>query len=268
MKQKALNILNDYSCPDYMRWLSIMDLRKEKGKDIITSLIDSLNNDPNSIIRHDAAFLLGIFGKEDESAITSIMNKAINDSSFVVRHEAVEILGYIQLTNKIKEVLLKAKKDPNTDVSMTAQLMLDVHMNTDSTIEKSYFLDYSQPTYKRWIAGYKLFDSLKKKRTLSEIKNLITCLQQDPNPILRHMGAFLLAEIRGREAIHALVYSATRDYSPLVRHESIETLGFFRLSPNSKAVIKFLLNDAVKDVRDTAKLVLELHENSKRLLTV
>lgn len=267
MLHDILTILRDFSQPDYKRWLAIMDLRKmEKNNESINILINSLEKDPNVIIRHDAVFMLGKI--KSENAIGSVIKALKHDKRFVVRHEAAETLSYVPLTRESKEALEAATNDPVEEVRETAKIALDVHQHSKNVEGQSIFLDYSEPAYKRWNAGFKILNSLLYKRTVSGINSLVQCLEKDPSPVLRHMGAFLLAEVRGKEAEDSLARSALQDKSPLVRHEAAETFAFFPLAKKSKSILQTLLQDDVKEVRDTAKLVLDLHKNSDRPLTV
>ncbi len=91
--------------------------------DIERFLIDILINDPDPIVRHEAAFVLGKLAENEkikgiEAALT-ICQSAIYDQSVVVRHECVEALYAFQgeQVNKTIQLLLD---DPQEEIRFTA----------------------------------------------------------------------------------------------------------------------------------------------------
>lgn len=53
--KKKINPLFDYSKPDCKRWILLLKPKRKNVED----LINALQNDPNAIVRHEAAFLMG-----------------------------------------------------------------------------------------------------------------------------------------------------------------------------------------------------------------
>jgi len=101
------------------------------SQDFIEPIADVLQNDPNELVRHEAAFSLGQLSFT--SAIKYLQHATENDCSEFVRHEAAIALGVIGST-LAKNTLLKALKDKKNSVRQSAIIALS---NIDY-IEKSH----------------------------------------------------------------------------------------------------------------------------------
>ena len=66
-----------------------------------------LLNDDNGIVKHEAAFQIGL--RNMKSKIPDLINSALNDKKELVRHEAIEALGLIR-AHECKETLRKIWK--------------------------------------------------------------------------------------------------------------------------------------------------------------
>ncbi len=91
------------------------------GEDKVPYIAKVLKNDPNELVRHEAAFSLGQICYQ--SGITSLEDATKNDSSMFVRHEAAIALGVIGSQNS-KETLQKALHDPDESVRDSAVVAL------------------------------------------------------------------------------------------------------------------------------------------------
>ncbi len=91
------------------------------GEDKVPYIAKVLKNDPNELVRHEAAFSLGQICYQ--SGITSLEDATKNDSSMFVRHEAAIALGVIGSLNS-KETLEKALNDPDESVRDSAVVAL------------------------------------------------------------------------------------------------------------------------------------------------
>jgi len=80
-----------------------------------------LRNDDNEIVKHEAAFQIGL--RNMRAKITYLVNSALNDKSELVRHEATEALGLMR-AHECKETLRKMLEDPSEAVRKTAVLVL------------------------------------------------------------------------------------------------------------------------------------------------
>ena len=113
IRTRATCILADFGSPDF-----------------IEPIADVLQNDPNELVRHEAAFSLGQLSFT--SAIKYLQYATENDCSEFVRHEAAIALGVIGSTIA-KNTLLKALKNKKDSVRQSAIIALS---NIDY-IEKS-----------------------------------------------------------------------------------------------------------------------------------
>jgi HEAT repeat protein len=80
-----------------------------------------LINDNNGIVKHEAAFQIGVRNMKDK--IPNLINSAQNDKSELVRHEAIEALGLMR-AHESREVLIKMLDDPSDPVRETAVFVL------------------------------------------------------------------------------------------------------------------------------------------------
>jgi HEAT repeat protein len=80
-----------------------------------------LNNDVNGIVKHEAAFQIGV--RNMRNKIPHLIESALNDKSDLVRHEAIEALGLMR-AHECKEALRKMVEDPSDAVRETAVFVL------------------------------------------------------------------------------------------------------------------------------------------------
>ena len=80
-----------------------------------------LLNDDNGIVKHEAAFQIGL--RDMKSKIPDLINSALNDKKELVRHEAIEALGLMR-AHECKETLRKMIEDPSEAVKETAIFVL------------------------------------------------------------------------------------------------------------------------------------------------
>jgi len=91
------------------------------GEDKVQYVAKVLKNDPNELVRHEAAFSLGQMGYS--SGIKPLEDATKNDPSMFVRHEAAIALGVIGSKDAIP-TLEKALKDPDKPVVESAVVAL------------------------------------------------------------------------------------------------------------------------------------------------
>jgi len=80
-----------------------------------------LNNDDNGIVRHEAAFQIGLHNMR--AKIPDLINSILNDRSDLVKHEAIEALGLLR-DHGSKETLTMMLEDKSEAVSETASFVL------------------------------------------------------------------------------------------------------------------------------------------------
>jgi HEAT repeat protein len=80
-----------------------------------------LQNDDNGIVKHEAAFQIGL--RNMRHKIPDLLYSAQHDKSDVARHESIEALGLMRV-HECKEELEKMSQEPNEAVSETANFVL------------------------------------------------------------------------------------------------------------------------------------------------
>ncbi len=91
------------------------------GEDVVPHVASVLKNDPNELVRHEAAFSLGQMCLR--SGIKPLEEATKNDPSLFVRHEAAVALGVIG-SQDARETLQKALDDPSEQVRDSAVVAL------------------------------------------------------------------------------------------------------------------------------------------------
>lgn len=91
------------------------------GEDVVPHVAGILKNDPNELVRHEAAFSLGQMCLR--SGIGPLEDATKNDPSLFVRHEAAVALGVIG-AKEAKATLEKALDDPSEQVRDSAVVAL------------------------------------------------------------------------------------------------------------------------------------------------
>lgn len=128
---KIINILKSGNEQDEsIRWDCIWlagEITEAVSKDdpIYTEIADLmvwvLNNDDNAIVKHEAAFQIGLHNMR--AKIPDLVNSILNDKSDLVKHEAIEALGLLR-DHGSKETLRKMLEDKGDAVSETAAFVL------------------------------------------------------------------------------------------------------------------------------------------------
>lgn len=91
------------------------------GEDKVPYVAKVLKEDPNELVRHEAAFSLGQMGYR--SAIKPLEEATKNDPSMFVRHEAAIALGVVG-AKEARQTLEDALKDPSVPVVESAIVAL------------------------------------------------------------------------------------------------------------------------------------------------
>jgi len=91
------------------------------GEDKVEHIATVLKNDPNELVRHEAAFSLGQMCYS--SGILPLEDATKNDSSMFVRHEAAIALGVVG-SKSARKTLEEALNDPDEPVRDSAVVAL------------------------------------------------------------------------------------------------------------------------------------------------
>ena len=118
-KEYFVGLLND---KDFViRCRAVCILVDMGGEDVVPHVASVLKNDPNELVRHEAAFSLGQMCLR--SGIKPLEDATKNDPSLFVRHEAAVALGVIG-SQDARETLQKALDDPSEQVRDSAVVAL------------------------------------------------------------------------------------------------------------------------------------------------
>ncbi|MEM4237503.1 MAG: HEAT repeat domain-containing protein [Candidatus Nitrosocaldaceae archaeon] len=102
-------------------------------EDVINDISNVFLNDPNDLVRHEAAFSLGQMGFK--KGLEALSKAVENDKSMFVRHEAAIAIGVIG-AEEGRKVLEKALNDPDKEVRESAIIALS-NINYVSNMKKS-----------------------------------------------------------------------------------------------------------------------------------
>jgi HEAT repeat protein len=122
-----------FSNPDTVRMRcleQLLDLPEMPNLRLLVNiLLRTLREDPNAVVRHEAAFVLGRLPDLpsdliSDQIVSALCERARIDPSIVVRHEATEVLGNLD-DSRVDDVLRELAEDDNPDVALTAKLGLE-----------------------------------------------------------------------------------------------------------------------------------------------
>jgi len=95
-------------------------------KEALPLLIHGLKEDGSGLVRHEAAFGIGLLGSTEHGEI--LMDTLLNDNNPMVRHEAAIALAEIG-SESVIDTLIKATQDPSQEVSTSARFALqNIHL--------------------------------------------------------------------------------------------------------------------------------------------
>lgn len=245
--------------PVATRMLALRELGKDERKtqrrvDRVCAL---LRDDPNPIIRHDAAFVLGAMLADE--AVDTLAVAASSDESFLVRHESLESLAFLSALPSAVAAITRGIADAHQDVRETAAMARHYQSALPANVTSSALGDLTLPIHLRWAAAFELLNEHLTGRAENAAALFARCLRSDSSPFLRHTAAFMLEEVGGASAWDDLARAALEDASPLVRHEAIETLGFLPPSPSGLSLLERLVRDDDPTVALTARVALEIN---------
>jgi len=112
----------------------LTEIGDERSVPILSKVI---KDDPNPLVRHEAAFTLGQLGYS--SGVPALIGGMLNDDNILVRHEAAVALGSIG-DQSARESLMQATKDPDEFVrqsAIVALLNLDYLKSASKMVQKA-----------------------------------------------------------------------------------------------------------------------------------
>jgi len=103
------------------RYKIFSELVDMEFKEAFPLFLDGLKNDPSGLVRHEAAFGIGIMG--NKSHCEALIEALLNDKNPMVRHEAAIAMAELGSQEHI-EILAKACEDTHQDVVVSAQFAI------------------------------------------------------------------------------------------------------------------------------------------------
>jgi HEAT repeat protein len=251
--------------PLHERMLALHRLGKEERKTPmrVELLREVLADDPDPVIRHDAAFVLGAMMAEE--AEDALIDAALHDPSFLVRHESFESLAFFSPTPAVMAAVEAGLTDEHPDVRETAVMVRAYQLAKPVEVGVEPLLDANAPMHLRWAAAFSLLGEHHAGRAPDAVSALKQVLRSDSSGFVRHTAAFMLEEVGGVTARAQLTDAAFHDQSLLVRHEAIETLGFMPPHPDTRTVLETLKDDADPIVALTARIACDIFASREHL---
>ncbi|HEX4466740.1 MAG TPA: HEAT repeat domain-containing protein, partial [Solirubrobacteraceae bacterium] len=176
--------------PLHERMLSLHQLGKEERKTPmrVELLREVLASDPDPVIRHDAAFVLGaMMAEEAEEALVAA---ALHDPSFLVRHESFESLAFFPPTANVMAAIEAGVSDAHPDVRETALMVQSYQRAKPVEVGVESLLDATAPMHLRWAAAFALLGEHQAGRATDAADLLEQVLRAAPSGFVRHTAAF------------------------------------------------------------------------------
>lgn len=115
------------------RYKILTEMIDMECKEGIPLYLNILEKDKSALVRHEAAFGIGIIG--NKSHCDALINSLVKDRSPMVRHEAAIALAEIGGEEHLK-ILLEATKDKSLEVSSSARFAIqNIQLNQNLKIK-------------------------------------------------------------------------------------------------------------------------------------
>ena len=118
-----------------VRYKILTDLIEIEYTGARSLLIEALQSDESALVRHEAAFGLGVLGNQTHASI--LVHATLNDDNLMVRHEAAIALASAGREGALG-ALVKASRDSRPEVAASARyaiqsIYLKAHHESDDT---------------------------------------------------------------------------------------------------------------------------------------
>ncbi len=235
----------------------LLVLHDQLSLDII---IKVLQNDPNQIVRHEAAYCIGEFTeKKFHNAVDALIEAIETDKSEIVKHEAMLALGNLGDDGGMK-ALIGFIDHNNSNLRITAEISLErliMRRQKESILNENLplshiILDLDTMREYRIQASFELL----KIGGEQELEVLLKALHQETCPIVKHEIIFSLGEMVSSDIIPALIDVLGKDSNPFVIHESLLSLANLG-GENHKRIIEKYLGHDNKIISETAEIALK-----------
>jgi len=250
----------DYSNSAESRIQSVFQLLVIHDQLGLDTIIKVLENDPNQIVRHEAAYCIGEFTEDGFSnSVEALIQSIETDESEIVIHEAMLALGNSGDEQGLS-TLARFLDSRNSNLRITAEISLErlvmkkqnVRITDMNDSLREILMDLDTLREHRIQAAFELLNIGGEQ----ELKDLIRALHQEVCPIVKHEIIFALGEMVSSEIIAELIDVLNKDSNPLVIHESLLSLANLG-EKNIRKEIENLLDHKNRIIAETAEIALE-----------
>ena len=126
--EKIKEIYDDNKEDESIRWDAVWlageiwdDVTKDFKKLIADFMVEILNKDTNGVVKHEAAFQIGLRNMREK--LPDLINAIKNDPDILVQHEGIEALGLMRDYDNIP-LLAQLTQDKDKSVSQTAKFVI------------------------------------------------------------------------------------------------------------------------------------------------
>lgn len=258
MVRKGLQSIYDVDSKPESRIQAIFSCLRSINNETFQSLNFCLQNDPNAIVRHEAAYILGEL--HDTRSVPILKNAIESDSNKFVVHEAALALanlgnlGYPESENIFQKLL----EYPDPDVVDTAEICLQrlamkIHNKTLNTDTSVAIQDISNENKEvRIQASFGLME----RSDEQSIDVLINALHREPSGIVKHEIIFSLGECISYKVVPELLNVLSYDKNEFVIHETLLALATIG-QESIETTIKEFVTHANRNISETAKIALD-----------
>lgn len=255
------DILATYSGSSEQRIQAVFSQLFDDSSSSLQVLIKTLLHDPSSIVRHEAAYILG--EKNSSLGVQPLIKAIESDKAIIVIHEsalALANLGALGYPNS-EQTLTDLLSNLNADVVDTAEIALQrLHMKigkieipSDKQILRQIMKDKSNGNKEKRIqASFLLMDDA----STESVDLLIENLNLEPSPIVKHEIIFSLGESIHYKVVPALIKVLETESNFFTIHESLLALGTIG-DKNCEQIIRKFLKHENPEITESAEIGLE-----------
>ena len=258
MDSKGISLLKNIQGSAEERIQAIFSLLHETTQSSFDALQFCLENDPNPIVRHEAAYVLG--EKGDKRSVPILIHSIKRDENKFVIHEAtlgLSNLGELSLPDS-KPIIMSLLNHEDEGVVDTAEIALQrlnmkLSKQTLKSDPKEIIKDLSNDNKENRIqASFLLMEDASEE----SIDALIQALRQEPSDIVKHEIIFALGESISYKAIPDLLKIVENEKGIFSLHESLLALATIGSNEVSDTIKRFF-NHCDSNIRETAQIAFD-----------
>lgn len=238
-EEPITSLINDLSSKEVdVRKKASLLLGDKKIKQAIPSLINALKNDPDKVVRNNAARSLGKIG-QDSNEVISVLCDALNDPDYYVKQSAAWSLGKLKNINAL---------EPLINLIRGGAAKVYVSSGADSNVSKEELTDTLKTDGMKYLdIQIKAIQAIGEIGREEAIEPLIGELSDDEAQI-RCAIVLALGKIKSKKAVPKLI-EVLNDPLWYVRRDAAIALGMIG-DPRSIEALIDKISDKYQDVAD------------------